>query len=231
MEIPTKTLTHNPDKPIVRQLGFAFAQFATKEDADNAIAKYNGEKFKQREIFIKKAIPPPTPEEKEARNELFKAKKEAYLAKKQENQKQKLKPKQQTSNSNDQEDAKIPEGNPSSDTIFITNLDYRVNVKTLNSIFKELKPKWIHVPTKKVPYHILKSQKNRKILNKGIAFIKFPSHEVQKKAVEQFNGKEVNGRPIIVDIAIDTRIPKDIEEKQSSQQDPEPESENQVEEK
>jgi RNA recognition motif-containing protein len=221
VEIPSKVITKNPDKPITRHLGFAFAQFKTKEDADKAIEQFNGKKFQRRTIFIKKAVPPPTEEEKAARIEQFKAKKEAYSAEKQKKLEQKEK-KQATAKtdepSNERDEIqndkgeKVPDGKPSTDTIFITNLDYRVSVKTLSSIFKDLKPKWIHVPTKKVPYHVLNKQKNRRVLNKGIGFVKFSSEEIQKKAVAEFNGKEINGRPIIVDIAVDTRIPKDAEE-------------------
>lgn len=89
-------------------------------------------------------------------------------------------------------------------------MDYKVNVKTLNSLFKELKPKWIHVPSRRVPYNRRgRGGKFRKPFNKGIAFVKFSNEETQKQAVAEFNGKEVNGREIIVDIAIDSRIPKE----------------------
>lgn len=109
---------------------------------------------------------------------------------------------------------KVPEGKASQDTIFVTNLDYKVDVKTLNGLFKDLKPKWIHVPTRKVPAHILKKQTGRRApFNKGIAFVKFADEETQKQAVAEYNGKELNGREIIVDIAIDARIPKDAEAK------------------
>ena len=79
----------------------------------------------------------------------------------------------------------------------------------MNSLFKELKPKWIHVPSRRVPYNRRgRGGKFRKPFNKGIAFVKFSNEETQKQAVAEFNGKEVNGREIIVDIAIDSRIQK-----------------------
>lgn len=106
--------------------------------------------------------------------------------------------------------SKTPAGNKSKDTVFITNLDYKTNVKALNSLFKELKPKWVHVPPRRMSYHLLKrfQEQQRPIFNKGIAFAKFPSEEVQLKAIEQFNGYELNGRKIIVEVAVDRVVPE-----------------------
>lgn len=112
----------------------------------------------------------------------------------------------------------MPEGKASSDTIFITNLDYKANVQTLSNLFKELKPKWIHVPTVRVPYYKRRGKNFRPTQNKGIAFVKFASEEVQQQAVKEFNGKDINGREIIIDIAVDTRIPKDGEKKESEEE-------------
>ncbi|KAK6199346.1 uncharacterized protein RJT21DRAFT_46045 [Scheffersomyces amazonensis] len=217
VQIPFKE-TKRGEKTFKRHLGFAFVQFETKDEADKAIEEYNGKKFQRRNIFIKKAVPPPTEEEKKVRIEEYRAKREekkqAEKAAKAEKEaatssakEKSVKPATTKSESNGEE--KVPEGKASTDTIFITNLDYKVNVKTLNALFKDLKPKWIHVPTRKVPLRILKRSQNSKPFNKGIAFIKFANEETQKKAVAEFNGKEVNGREIIVDIAIDARIPKD----------------------
>lgn len=103
---------------------------------------------------------------------------------------------------------KIPDGTPSQDTVFVTNLDYKVKVKDLNTIFKEYNPKWIHIPTKRVHYkQAAENGSRRHVLNKGIAFVKFADEETQKKVVAEFNGHLVNGREIIVDFAVDARIP------------------------
>lgn len=259
VDIPSKTLKLGK-KTIEKHLGFAFIQFKDKEEADKAIEQFNGKEFKNRKIYVKKAVPPPTEEEKAKKNELFKAKKaeqaekaklrakaklEAKKEKKEvketkepkakepkakekepkEKQPKELKepkvkepkePKEketakETESKDESKEDKIPDGKPSDDTIFITNLDYKVNYKVLNTLFKELKPKWIHVPTRQVSPFVLKRNKamGRPIFNKGIAFVKFTDKENQLKAVEQFNGKEINGREIIVDIAVDARIPKD----------------------
>lgn len=229
-------------KQVEKHLGFAFVQFEDKAEAEKAIETFNGKEFKGRNIYVKRALPVPTPEEKEKKVEAFKAKRaeklsqaKATKAKKQPKQTPKKTAKNGSSvetsakksesestedkSSSEEPKAKIPEGKPSTDTIFITNLDYKVDVKTLNGIFKEYNPKWIHVPTKRVPFHILKRQrkKGRTVFNKGIAFIKFPSEEVQKKAIAEFNGKELNGRQIIVDIAVDARNSKEDGEGESGE--------------
>ena len=73
VEIPFKENTRG-DKVFKRHLGFAFVQFENKDDADKAIATYNGQKFQRRNIFIKKAVPPPTEEEKRKELKLSKPK-------------------------------------------------------------------------------------------------------------------------------------------------------------
>lgn len=184
----------------------------------------NGKEFKGRNVFIKKAVPPPTEEEKKARTEKYHAKQEEIRKAKAEKKAEKIeaiKSKQAEAKAakaadkeNGETDAKdkVPEGVASSDTIFITNLDYKANVQTLSKLFKDLKPKWIHVPTVRVPYYKKKGKNFRPTQNKGIAFVKFASEEIQQQAVKEFNGKEINGREIIIDIAVDTR--KDVENKE-----------------
>ncbi|ODV81044.1 RNA-binding domain-containing protein [Suhomyces tanzawaensis NRRL Y-17324] len=234
VDIPFKEITRG-EKVLKRHLGFAFVQFASKEDADKAIEEFSGKKFHRRNVFIKKAIPPPTEDEKKERVEAFKAKKAlaASKAKAKADKKEEKEAaaaaataaavaKKATRKTAKTTEEKVPEGKPSVDTIFVTNLDYKVDVKTLNNLFKELKPKWIHVPSRRVPYYILKKQqaegRPKTFFNKGIAFVKFSSEEVQKKAVAEFNGKEINGREIIVDIAIDARVPKEEEAKDEQEQ-------------
>ena len=196
VEIPFKENTRG-DKTYKRHLGFAFVQFGSKEDADKAIVDFNGQKFQRRNIFIRKAVPPPTEEEKKERVEAYRAKKEE-IKKEREEKKAEAKKKREEAAANGESTATIPDGTPSKDTIFITNLDYKVNVKTLSGLFKDLKPKWIHVPARRVPYNRRGGRGGnfRRPFNKGIAFVKFANEETQKKAVAEFNGKEINGREI-----------------------------------
>lgn len=240
IDIPSKTFTRGK-KTVNKHLGFAFVQFDNKEIADKAISDFNGKEFKGRKIYVKKAVPPPTEEEKQKKIENFKAKRAEQQAKRAEEQAQEKKDGAKKANGESkssknkksgnkkkdgasnrkseasdekpkpEEERKAPVGKPSTDTIFITNLDYKVNVKSLNSLFSDLKPKWIHVPSRRLPLRILKKQKSkgRTVFNKGIAFVKFSNEDAQKEAISKFNGKELNGREIIVDVAIDARISKE----------------------
>ncbi|CAN3370059.1 hypothetical protein DICA4_F26720 [Diutina catenulata] len=213
VDIPSKTTVTRANKPQTRHLGFAFVELATKEEADAAIASLDGARFMRRQVFMRKAVPPPTEEEKRARAAAYHQRREEAAAEKARRQREaaELKKKHQHMDPAEAAAAKVPAGEPSPDTIFITNLDYKASVKTLSSVFKEMRPKWIHVPLRKLPRaEMLKRQHQRRpqaIYNKGIAFVKFPTPEVQKQAIAEFQGMMINGRAIIVDVAINTHIP------------------------
>lgn len=215
MEIPFKTITRG-ERSFQRRLGFGFVQFENETDAENAISMTNGKKFKQRLVYAKKALPPATEEEKQKKRELFIAKQTELKAKKREEEK-KIVPQTETPSKETAKSAldatsvvvnKTPEGKKSTDTIFITNLDYKANVKSLSELFKNLNPIWVNVPTKRVPFHVLKkfSATRKPIFNKGIAFVKFANEDIQLQAIKEFNGREINGRAIVVEVAVDKPV-------------------------
>lgn len=206
VEIPAKTITRGK-KTFVKRLGFGFVQFETGEEADKAIESYNGKEFKGRNIYARKALPPATDEEKQKKTEAYYAKQKELKAKKAKAPVEKASVKEKDRK---QDAGKAPEGAKSTDTVFITNLDYKVNVKALAHLFKEKKPKWIHVPARRVPYHLLKqnTDKPRPVFNKGIAFVKFDSEETQLQVIAEFNGTDLNGRTIIVETAVDRVVPE-----------------------
>ncbi|KAF3986384.1 hypothetical protein FT663_04901 [Candidozyma haemuli var. vulneris] len=236
VDIPTKTFTKGT-KEVTKRLGFGFVQFASKEDADEAIERSNGKVIKVRTLFSRKAVPPASPEEKKEKRAAFLAKKAAIREQKQQKEQEKANaektdaadsvPKEKKAGvaangdaEKKQDKTKTPEGTPSNDTVFITNLDFKANVKVLDAIFKELEPKWIHVPAKKVPRHILRQIRanHRPIYNRGIAFVKFADQETQQRAISEFNGRDVNGRSIIVEAAVDRPRPEGDEEVQGEAQ-------------
>lgn len=186
VEIPFKEITRG-ERTFKRRLGFAFVQFASKEDADKAVAEFDGHQFQRLNLSIRKAVPPATPEEKEAKIEAFRAQRKAREEKKEALRKERAESKGSASNGD-----VAPEGKRSANTIFVTNLDFKVNARILKKEFAELDPVWAHVP-----------RVNGR--SKGIAFVRFKDEETQKKAVEQFNKKDINGREITVDIAVDTK--------------------------
>ncbi|CAK7895039.1 hypothetical protein CAAN1_02S06084 [[Candida] anglica] len=229
VDIPSKSI-HSGKKVLNKSLGFAFVQFETKEDADTVIENYNGKEFKGRKVYVKKAVPPPTEEEKAKKAEIYRAKRQAQqeaqkaaaaiAAAEEEEKKSAAAAATATSTASPPSGKKTPkkstprpklpleEGTKSTDTIFITNLAFDVNVKTLTAIFKDYKPIWIHIPIRKVPYKLLNKRKaeGKPLKNKGIAFVKLADESLQKKAIEEFNGKEIGDRVVVVDVAIDARI-------------------------
>ncbi|KAF7998805.1 hypothetical protein HF325_006337 [Metschnikowia pulcherrima] len=230
VEIPSKTITRG-ERTFERCLGFGFVQFENEADAESAINEINGKKFKLRQIYAKKALPPATEEEKEKKKERFLAKQAELKAKKREVEKQtadskqiaqKEEPAQSFSAGKSARKAprasKTPDGKKSTDTIFVTNLDYKANLKSLSDLFKDLCPIWVNVPTKRVPFHVLKkfSASKKPIFNKGIAFVKFADEATQLRAVREFNGREVNGKNIVVEVAIDKPASSDAVSSESS---------------
>lgn len=110
---------------------------------------------------------------------------------------------------------KVPlsEGVPSKDTIFINNLDFEVTEAALKEFYSEFEPTWVDIPKRIVASNIYRTLKrlNVPIRGRGIGFVRFASEEQQKSALEKTNGKEINGRPITVSIAIDSNIRKSEE--------------------
>ncbi|OBA19392.1 RNA-binding domain-containing protein, partial [Metschnikowia bicuspidata var. bicuspidata NRRL YB-4993] len=226
VEIPSKTITRG-ENSFEKRLGFGFVQFENENDAVNAISQMNGKKFKQRQIHATKALPPATEEEKQKKKDLALAKQAELKAKKREaakqaNQAKQAKEAQQAKEAKEKTGStattkkpspgkstenvsKTPTGKISTDTIFITNLDYKTNGKGLSDLFKDLKPIWVNVPTRRVPFHMLKrfNALKKPIFNKGIGFAKFADEETQLRAIQEFNGTEINGRKIIVEAAVD----------------------------
>lgn len=81
VELPFKLMTRGKKKTFSKYLGFGFIQFGSDEDANAAIDKLNGTAFNSRFIYVKRAMPPATAEEKLQKTE-------AYFAKRREQKKQ-----------------------------------------------------------------------------------------------------------------------------------------------
>lgn len=79
-----------------------------------------------------------------------------------------------------------PSGEPSKTLLFAANLSYDVDDDSLKAAFEGLSVTSSHVVKRK--YGAKRS--------KGFGFVEFASEEDQKKALEQWNGREVQGRPL-----------------------------------
>jgi RNA recognition motif-containing protein len=110
------------------------------------------------------------------------------------------------SKSKEEKQKRLDKGTPSIDTIFVGNLERNVTVDELRNFMKDLNPQSIKIPRKTLPndvYRMLKSN-GVQIQNKGIAFVKFENQEIQKKAINLFNGKHWNGKKLNVTVAINS---------------------------
>ncbi|CAO1614160.1 unnamed protein product [Parajaminaea phylloscopi] len=85
-----------------------------------------------------------------------------------------------------------PEGEPSKTLVFAANLSFDVDDDALKAAFEGLNVTSAHVVRRR--FGARKS--------KGFGFVEFASEEEQKKALEQFNGKDYLGRPLTLKIAV-----------------------------
>ncbi|GAA5865727.1 hypothetical protein JCM1840_003234 [Sporobolomyces johnsonii] len=90
-----------------------------------------------------------------------------------------------------------PAGEPSKTLIFVGNLPFSVTNETLAAAFEGCKVKSATVVTRKFGQAAGRS--------KGFAFVDFESEEDQKKALEQYQGKEVEGRALSLKVAIEAQ--------------------------
>ena len=85
----------------------------------------------------------------------------------------------------------------SSTKIFVANLPWILRGKDLREIFKEF---WEIIYAK-----VILDKDTRK--SKGFGFVEFADPKNAKKAVEEMQGAEINGREIKVDFAVEKTQP------------------------
>ncbi|KAK7207280.1 hypothetical protein BZA70DRAFT_308166 [Myxozyma melibiosi] len=99
------------------------------------------------------------------------------------------------------------EGPPSTDTVYVANLSYTCTKEHLEEFFQPYQPEQVRVALRYLPPFLI-----RKLTAKGTmvpprslghAFVKLPSEELQKKAIAELDGKELQGRSISVRVAIE----------------------------
>ena len=97
-----------------------------------------------------------------------------------------------------------PTGEPSKTMIFVANLGFAVGDEELATIFTEA---GINV----VSARVVRRRWGKPRKSKGYGFVDVGSEEEQNKAIEQLQGKEIDGRAIAVKVAVNT--PQEAEEK------------------
>lgn len=225
----------------VLQLGFAFINLANVEDIEKFIEKYNQATFKDRVITVNKASPPDENKPK-AKPTTVKNKKSATAATKTPKKKATASGKEnseEASSSSEKSETegasakgskkekktfekkpKVPlsEGTVSKDTVYITNVDFKLNTEQLTDYLKKetkYDPVWVHVPTQRLPGYLIKTLKKKNVeirfKSRGYAFIRFNSEEEQQNFIKEFNGTKINDRPITVKAAIDLPSQEELE--------------------
>ncbi|KAK6336139.1 hypothetical protein TWF696_001706 [Orbilia brochopaga] len=105
-----------------------------------------------------------------------------------------------------------PENGVASTTkVMVANLPYELNEAQLTELFAAYEPQSAKIALRPIPRFMVRKLQARGEARKGrgFGFVTLPSEEMQKKAVEQMNGKVVDGREIAVKVAIDN--PKEEE--------------------
>jgi len=99
-----------------------------------------------------------------------------------------------------------PEGEPSKTLIFVANLPFTYKDEEVKELFTNEGYTVVsaHVVTRKYGPVAGKS--------KGFGFVEFASEADQEKALKAFDGKEIDGRPIQVKVAINSDRPEDSAE-------------------
>lgn len=140
-----------------------------------------------------------------------------HLNPKQEKSEEEVKPKKE----------RIPfdQGEKSTNTLYLKNLDFSVKSEDLKAFFEQEGETalWISVPLLKLPGFVLKKlqakNNNNKLerRNKGFAFVKLDLKDGEsiEDKVAKFNGKSFKDRELLASIAIDVRQPKEASESES----------------
>lgn len=97
-----------------------------------------------------------------------------------------------------------PVGSPSDTTVFIGNLKRTVSVSELMQFLLPTQPLWAKIPRVAYPPHIYHAmrQAGEIILNKGIAFVEYATHDAQQHAIALFHEKWFKGKQLNVMVAI-----------------------------
>lgn len=93
----------------------------------------------------------------------------------------------------------------------VANLPYELTEAALKDLFAAYNPESAKIALRPIPRFMVRKLQARGEARKGrgFGFVTLPSEEMQKKAVDEMNGKVVEGREIAVKVAIDN--PKDEE--------------------
>ncbi|KAL7270900.1 hypothetical protein RUND412_006380 [Rhizina undulata] len=110
-------------------------------------------------------------------------------------------------------------GVPSTIKVMVANLPYELSEEKLKELFAEYQPEAAKIALRPIPRQMVKKLEARGEPRKGrgFGFVTLANEEMQKKAVEEMNGKVVDGREIAVKVAIDSPKPEGEGEQQEEE--------------
>ncbi|KKY16568.1 putative rnp domain-containing protein [Phaeomoniella chlamydospora] len=110
------------------------------------------------------------------------------------------------------------DGIPSKTKVMVANLPYDLTEEKLQELFAAYQPTSAKIALRPIPRFMVKKLQARGEPRKGrgFGFVTLESEEQQQKAVEEMNGKQIEGREIAVKVAIDSPGKEDGEETQEN---------------
>lgn len=98
------------------------------------------------------------------------------------------------------------DGIPSKNKVMVANLPYELTEEKLKELFAAYQPSSAKIALRPIPRFMIKKLQARGEARKGrgFGFVTLASEELQQQAVNEMNGKEIEGREIAVKVAIDS---------------------------
>lgn len=191
---------------------YAFVKFPQKIDVEAIKGKYDKQVVKERGIYIRKAL---TQEERDAeRQERIRNRRAGRGGAKFANNRGAAVPAPPK-----KDKTPLEEMERSKDTLYVNNIPYYATKEQLAEFFGT-KPELVVLPMRRMRDTNTKRVFFSKKMNRGIAFITydtFAEGEDINKKVESFQGKTLQDRPIVVDVAA-VRPPREEREQQPAQE-------------
>ncbi|KAH8601802.1 hypothetical protein B0O99DRAFT_607502 [Bisporella sp. PMI_857] len=105
------------------------------------------------------------------------------------------------------------DGIPSKNKVMVANLPYDLTEEKLKELFSAYNPVSAKIALRPIPRFMVKKlqARNEPRKGRGFGFVTLESEELQNKAVQEMNGKEIEGREIAVKVAIDSPDKQDDE--------------------
>ncbi|KAL3474565.1 hypothetical protein BJX99DRAFT_231569 [Aspergillus californicus] len=98
------------------------------------------------------------------------------------------------------------DGIPSKTKVMVANLPYDLSEEKLKELFEAYQPISAKIALRPIPRFMIKKlqARNEPRKGRGFGFVTLGSEQLQEQAVQEMNGKDIDGREIAVKVAIDS---------------------------